>query len=118
VKHDAIPTETKYLATAANDMPLMCIDVLPAIPFQEWLTRDVLPAIRKDGYYSAHDGAEPALTTPTVPAPKEDLEANFATMVRCRLTENRKKIESLRAEIAEVEAAVAKDTQLLNLLAA
>lgn len=29
-----------------------------AKPFQEWVTRDVLPTIRKDGTYSVFDGSE------------------------------------------------------------
>ncbi len=61
-----------YLEEKRGGRPMVCVsesglyklimrcDKAEATPFQEWVTRDVLPALRKTGTYCVHDGVAPA----------------------------------------------------------
>ncbi|MCU9839677.1 BRO family protein [Ruegeria sp. WL0004] len=76
-----------------------------AKPFQEWVTRDVLPSIRKTGSYSMTDGVEEQPTKETTPAlvgeiiepnRQQIIEATFTAMVRGRFEENIRRVQRLR----------------------
>lgn len=92
-----------------------------AKPFKEWVTRDVLPSIRKTGSYSLTDGED---TTPSATGEivqhsgAETVEAEFKAMVSTRFNRRTQQIAALKAELHELEIAQDKDGNLLSLLAA
>ena len=92
-----------------------------AKPFQEWVTRDVLPSIRKTGSYSLTDGTEPAnpVSGEIVQSSRAgDIESEFKAMVSTRFNRRTQQIAALKAELHELETAQDKDSSLLSLLAA
>lgn len=92
-----------------------------AKPFQEWVTRDVLPSIRKTGSYSLTDGEDttPAATGEIVQhSGAETVEAEFKALVSSRFNRRTQQIAALKAELHELEIAQDKDGNLLSLLAA
>lgn len=104
---------------------VMRSDKPQAKAFQDWVTRDVLPAIRKTGSYSLTDGVEPVSTdqpalTGEVIAPTQidRLEASFMSAVADRKDANLKRACELRTELRRLELSINKDNRLLELLAA
>lgn len=92
-----------------------------AKPFQEWVTRDVLPSIRKTESYSLTDGTEPAnpVSGEIVQSSRAgDIESEFKAMVSTRFNRRTQQIAALKAELHELETAQDKDSSLLSLLAA
>lgn len=79
-----------------------------AKPFQEWVTRDVLPSIRKTGSYSLTDGVEPARVVAgeiTQNNTAEAVENEFKAMVSTRFNRRVQQIAALKAELHELEIA-------------
>lgn len=101
-------------------------DKAAAKPFQDWITRDVLPAIRKDGTYSVFDGdeaqppAQPSLTGEVMPPLDtiEQMEAALFKAIDVRLNESRKRRQELTHELRLLDLAIYKDSKKLELLAA
>nr|WP_282569022.1 BRO family protein [Aliiroseovarius sp. S2029] len=79
-----------------------------AKPFQEWVTRDVLPSIRKTGSYSLTDGVEASRVVAGEIVQNNNagaIESEFKAIVSTRANRRVQQIAALKAELHELETA-------------
>lgn len=95
---------------------VMRSDKPEAKAFQDWVTREVLPSIRKTGSYSV--APPPAASPRTVPVLSDagSIETAFQSLVKTRLDRTIRRIQELNAEVKMLTHRSNNDRQLLELL--